>query len=108
MKRILLALPLLSLFPWSASAAGMRCGTHLVQEGYDFTRVEQLCGEPDSAYSLGERYIYNSVRNSSQAATIAQVIRLDQWVYRQHQNGFSRILHFENGRLVSIELGDRN
>lgn len=108
MKSFLPTLSFLILIPGMASAAGMRCGTHLVLEGYDFARVEQLCGEPDSAYSLGERYVYNSVRNATQEATIAEVIRLDQWVYRQHQNGLTRILHFENGRLVRIELGNRN
>ncbi len=107
MNKVLKLLPLLCFFPYMASAAGMRCGTQLILEGYDFDQVEQICGKPDSSFSRGERYIYNSVRDSNQEATVAEVVRLDQWVYRHHQNGFTRNLHFENGRLVRIELGDR-
>lgn len=89
------------------ATAGMRCGTQLVLEGYDFDRVSELCGEADSTYPMGERYIYQSVRDANQQASIAEVIKLDVWVYRGTDNEFSRKLYFENGVLVKIETGER-
>lgn len=91
----------------SLSAAGMRCGNQLVLKGYNFDEVSQVCGEADSTYDMGEKYIYRSVRNSVEEAAIAEVVNVEMWVYRGPDNKFSRNLYFENGILVDVELGRR-
>ena len=91
----------------SLSIAGMRCGTQLVLEGYNFDEVSQVCGEADSTYDMGDKYIYRSVRNSVEEAVIAEVVSVNMWVYRGTDNEFARNLYFENGILVDIELGRR-
>lgn len=101
--KVLLLITLCAPF---GALASMRCGTQLVLEGYDFDRVEQLCGAADSTYPLGERYIYRTVKNWHQEASIAEVVQVDLWVYRGSRNTMSRKLYFENGILVRIEVGD--
>lgn len=91
----------------SLSAASMRCGKQLVLEGYDFDQVQQICGEADATYSLGDKYLYRSVGNRVEQATIAEVVKVDKWVYRGDERRFTRNLYFENGVLVKIELGGR-
>lgn len=94
--------------PSLSVAASMRCGKHLVLEGYNFDQVVRACGEADSSYPMAERYIYKKVQNSYEEAGIAEVIKVDLWVYRGAENDFTRNLYFENGILVKIELGDRD
>ncbi len=102
---VLVAVVLLA--PGWAFASGMRCGKHLVLEGYSFDKVSRLCGEADSAYQVGEKYIQHAVRNDFQEAAIAEVVRVDKWVYRGSETQFTRNLYFENGVLVRIELDGR-
>ena len=92
----------------SFSLAGMRCGTELVQLGDNFTRVEDACGEPDSSYHVGTKYIEQTRRDRyGNEATLAQAILVDVWVYKRGTGQFTRTLYFENGVLVDIEQGDR-
>lgn len=91
----------------SSAFASMRCGKQLVFKGDDFDRVSSLCGEADSTRSLGDKYIYRSVGNSTEQAAIAEVIKVDMWIYRGGEHNITRKLYFENGVLVKIELGRR-
>ncbi len=106
--KILQAILLLAVCMPPGALATMRCGTQLVLEGYDFDRVEQLCGAADSTYTLGERYIYRTVKNHHQEASIAEVVHVDLWVYRGSRNTMPRKLYFEDGILVRIEVGDHS
>lgn len=92
----------------SVSLAGMRCGTELVQLGDNFTRVEDVCGEPDSSYHVGTKHIEQTRRDQyGNEARLAQAILVDVWVYKRGSGQFTRTLYFENGILVDIEQGDR-
>lgn len=91
----------------SVSAAAMRCGKQLVLKGFNFDEVSQICGEADSTYSMADKYIYRSVKSEIEENAIAEVIKIDLWVYRGRENELSRNLYFENGILVKIELGKR-
>lgn len=91
----------------SVVTAGMRCGKQLVLKGYNFDEVSQLCGEADATYAMADRYIYRSIKNNIEENAIAEVIKVDLWVYRGGENELSRNLYFENGVLVKIELGKR-
>lgn len=105
-KKMIVALLLAGLS--SFSFAGMRCGTQLVQLGDDFTRVEDVCGEPDSSYHVGTKYVEQTRRDQyGNEATLTQAILVDIWVYKRGSNEFSRKLYFENGVLVNIKQGDR-
>ncbi len=91
----------------SVCFAGMRCGTNLVSEGDRFDQVKTACGEADSEYDMGSRTLYRTVYSGEEAMTVSESIKLDMWVYELGAHKFRRNLHFENGVLVKIELGDR-
>lgn len=89
------------------SVASMRCGKNLVHEGDNFDKVSRTCGEADATYAMGERYVYRSIRNTVEEAAVADVVKVDMWVYRGSDNELTRNLYFENGILVDIEIGER-
>ena len=90
------------------AAAGMRCGTHLVQPGDTFDEVQDDCGEPDSTYEVGTKYVeLRDPRYRDRNVTYTQAILVDVWVYERGSSKFRRRLYFENGILVYIENGHR-
>ena len=91
----------------SVCFAGMRCGKNLVSEGDRFDQVKSACGEGISTYDMGSRTVYRTVYNNEEAMTVSESIKLDMWVYELGAHKFRRNLHFENGVLVKIEMGDR-
>lgn len=95
------------LLPAFSFAAGLRCGNKIVEIGDNFEQVLNTCGEADATFDMGNRVIYREVDRGEQALGVAESIKLDMWVYRPGHGSFSRHLHFENGILVKIELGDR-
>lgn len=104
--KLIMGLMLMTLA--SVSLAGMRCGTELVQLGDNFTRVEEACGDPDSSYHVGTKYVEQTRRDQhGNTATLTQAILVDVWVYKRGSGQFTRTLYFENGVLVDIEQGDR-
>lgn len=92
------AIILLSCFTGLLAApasAGFRCDTELVADGMTPLEVLERCGEPE--YELGwTDYRYPGL-----------FVRVDQWSYNLGSNRFRRLLIFENGRLVDIELRDK-
>ncbi|MCB1685563.1 MAG: DUF2845 domain-containing protein [Pseudomonadales bacterium] len=74
------------------SRAEMRCDESLVQRGFNFIEVLERCGPPDAEYR----------RVSFLAAGV--YLPVEEWFYEQGSNRFRRLLTFENGRLVRIEL----
>lgn len=87
---VFLAVLGLHLIP--VSAAGMRCGGDLVQEGdYKFEVLEK-CGEPDLKELVG--YVVNRRGDRE--------MKIEQWVYGPAR-GLYYILHFEGATLKRIE-----
>jgi hypothetical protein len=77
------------------AGAGFRCDTELVTDGMTPLEVLERCGEPE--YELGwTDYRYPGL-----------FVRVDQWSYNLGSNRFRRLLIFENGRLMDIELRDK-
>ena len=110
MKRIVKILVFTYLVGWSCYgiAAGMRCGTRLVQPGDTFDEVVDDCGEPDSTYEVGTKYVeLRNPRFRNRNVTYTQAILVDVWVYDLGSSHFRRRLYFENGILVYIENGER-
>ncbi len=72
--------------------ADMRCQQSLVRRGDLTFEVEERCGPPVRAHSRVEfMYPYRPVQ-------------VDEWVYEFGTNRFRRLLRFENGRLMRIDL----
>jgi hypothetical protein len=105
-KQLLLTIFLIGFS--SSGLAGMRCGNELIQLGDNFARVEDVCGEPDSNYHVGTKYVEQTRRDRfGNEATLTQAILVDVWVYKGSSSKFTRTLYFENGVLVDIDLGER-
>jgi len=81
-------------------AGPFRCGQKLVLTGNSKAEVFRKCGEPSwREYSESEFWPGNS------PFAIAKVTR-EQWIYNRGPRTLIRYLNFENGTLVSINLGD--
>lgn len=93
-------------------SANLRCGNYLVQLGDDFTRVQDICGQPYASYPLGTKYLSanRQIHDLNKVANLehVQTVITDMWVYKPGQGKLSRLLYFENGILVRIKNGKRN
>lgn len=78
--------------PVAEAAGHLRCDTDLVRKGQALFEVLERCGEPGFEYSRVD-YRYPGY-----------LVNIDEWVYDVGKNKFRRLLTFENGRLVDIEL----
>lgn len=75
----------------TTGAAAMRCGEHVVNEGFSPLEVLERCGEPVLRQEWVEHYYpYGPARF------------VDEWTYEPGRTRFRRLLHFENGRLIRI------
>ncbi|NOY72350.1 MAG: DUF2845 domain-containing protein [Gammaproteobacteria bacterium] len=83
-----------------SSAGSFRCGQKLVSTGNSKAEIFRKCGEPSwREYSESELWPENS------PFAVAKITR-EQWVYNRGSQALIRYLNFENGNLVSIDLGD--
>ena len=87
-----MALWLLSL---PAGGVEMRCGESLVERGFTPLEVLERCGAPEFEMRWTD-YRYPGIW-----------VHVDEWIYHLGSNKFRRLLTFENGRLVRIELRDK-
>jgi len=76
-------------------SAGFRCDAELVADGMTPLEVLERCGEPEFVLAWTD-YRYPGL-----------LVRVDQWSYHLGSNRFRRLLIFENGRLVDIEVRDK-
>ena len=97
---VLLAATLLACTP--AIADSMRCGARLVVEGDHKYDVEKKCGKPDSARNHYIDGPFTSRDRYGRRYTV-DGIRVDTWVYDFGQQQFTRVLRFEDDRLVRID-----
>lgn len=81
-------------------AGSFRCGQKLVLTGNSKAEVFRKCGESSwREHSESELWPENS------SFAIAKITR-EQWVYNRGPRMLIRYLNFENGSLVSIDLGN--
>ena len=85
-----------------AAADSMSCGVGLVVVGDHKYDVKKKCGQPASAE---QHYIDGPFQRRDRFGRRYMVdgIRVETWVYDFGQHRFTRILRFEDGRLVRIE-----
>jgi hypothetical protein len=72
--------------------AGLRCDRSLVSRGFTHLEVLERCGAPLFEMQFAD-YRYPGF-----------LVYVDEWTYDLGRNKFRRLLTFENGRLVRIEL----
>jgi hypothetical protein len=85
-------------------ASAMRCGNQLVLIGDRHYDVLSKCGEPDAREERPEKRYFRVFREGQFLEVLQEVI-VEEWTYNLGPNLFIRILRFENGRLVEIEMG---
>ncbi|MFK7957791.1 MAG: DUF2845 domain-containing protein [Lysobacterales bacterium] len=104
-RRFFAALALLLFCPF-AVADSMSCGVNLVIEGDYKFEVLDACGEPSSKEF---HFIDGLFQQRDRHGRRLQVdgLRVDTWTYRFGPQKFTRILRFENNKLVKIEKARR-
>jgi hypothetical protein len=94
----------------SAHADSMRCGNQLVSDGDSLLAVESRCGPPAMRQHRTEVRSRRQPGGASCPAgshNCGQVIEheeiaIDEWTYDFGPQQFMQLLHFEQGRLVSV------
>jgi hypothetical protein len=76
-------------------AAQLRCDQSLVTRGLTPFEVLERCGAPEFEWQFAD-YRYPGI-----------LVHVDEWTYDLGHNKFRRLLTFENGRLVRIEMRDK-
>ncbi len=94
------ALLLASAAVWAAGS--LRCGASIVSEGQYTFEVLERCGEP-----LYQR-THVEYRGYDVGPFLAVPVQVDEWVYDLGAVKFRRLLRFEDGRLMRIEILERN
>jgi hypothetical protein len=79
----------------SAVRAEFRCDTELIGRGMTPLEVLERCGSPEFEQGWTD-YRYPGF-----------LVRVDEWSYHLGINRFRRLLTFENGRLIRVELRDK-
>lgn len=98
----------------NAEGRSLRCEGRLVYIGDSKSEVLAVCGEPDEITQREEGHntyfsqIYDYKTDRYRAPKgFKGPIRIERWTYDFGSNRFIRYLHFENGRLIRIESGEK-
>lgn len=81
------------------SDTSLRCGSAFVSIGDTMYKVRQLCGEPTSQQTVGERTTYEILGHEQ--LKVKDTNYLVEWIYEK--DGGLYILTFEGSRLVKKE-----
>lgn len=91
-----------------------RCGGGLVSVGDSSAKVFEKCGEPteESKWEEGHNtYISQIYDYEKERYQLPELIKgpilMELWTYDFGSNKFIRYLHFANGRLIRIEIGEK-
>lgn len=103
----------------AADTSDIRCGTRIVSRGDRKFDVLAKCGEPTFRSVRYEKRVkrdfyrdlfpHRDLRESEQYRDplfVEELVEVEEWVYNLGSLQFVRYLTFENGYLVTIELGD--
>jgi len=89
--------------PASEAASSMRCGTELVQLGDSKLDVLSSCGEP--ALEESSELVTKGIDDGAFVNTVT--FARDRWHYQCGWGRLDKVLVFEGGVLVDIEVGSR-
>ena len=109
-----LALGLLLTATGAGAERTLQCGHRLVSVGDSAAEVRDRCGVPDHVEHreegrdtyISQYYDYEEERYKAPRLTKGP-IQVEIWTYDFGPNRFTRYLHFENGRLIRIETGEK-
>jgi Protein of unknown function (DUF2845) len=104
MKRALLLL-LLAATAGPAQADALRCGSKLVTEGDTRAEVSNKCGDPtdvDRSTIMVQPTMWVHGRPVAVGNGLVEV-PVETWLYNLGPHQFMRRVHFQDGRVVSIE-----
>ena len=97
-----------------ASDKTLRCQSRLVSIGDARSEVLDKCGQPDQVAHWEEDHnsyvsqLYDYERERYQAPKLIKgPIPVERWTYDFGANKFIVYLHFEDGRLIKIETGQK-
>ena len=85
-------------------AGGFRCGNELINLGDRPYDVRRRCGPATATYRTQD---HRPTAPCTPYNPCFTTVTIDLWVYDLAPGRFTRHLTFENGRLTSIETGDR-
>jgi hypothetical protein len=92
----------------------LRCRGRLAVIGDSASDVLNKCGEPDEVEQWKENnhsYISQIYDYELERYILPKLIKgpilVEQWTYNFGSNRLIRYLHFENGKLIKIETGDK-
>jgi hypothetical protein len=98
----------------AADETTLRCGGGLVSVGDTTAKVFEKCGEPteESKWEEGHNtYISQIYDYEKERYQLPELIKgpilMELWTYDFGSNKFIRYLHFANGRLIRIEIGEK-
>lgn len=106
LKRIFLVSNMGLLFFFSVNAYALRCGTTLVNEGDSIEQVTKACGEPEQKkeWSITQCNFGKNIKNDQNPSCVMTVIPMADFTYPTPTGSSHNILHFANGKLVSIDF----
>jgi hypothetical protein len=89
--------------PVTADEDVLRCGSQLISPGpeMDVTTVQAQCGAPASRK---KEVVPHRERRANGSSYETGTVTVETWTYDRGSGRFPAILHFEDGKLVSIEF----
>ena len=106
-QRLLKFTPLLLLFVMaSAMADSIRCGNRVAVTGDRMAHVLQVCGEPDSI-EKSQDFIERKLLHNKSDNKVIREINTERWYYSFNDGSLPKMLEFENGVLIRIDVGQR-
>ena len=78
-----------------------RCGSKLIDTSSSREQILQQCGEPTSKTSED---IPQQVRRPNGTTFVSGTVHVETWTYDRGSSKFPAVLHFEDGKLVKIEI----
>lgn len=90
---------------FATTAHALRCGNDLVSKGDRTNEVRRLCGAPQQVDKRRELRAYG-VQDPVSGALLRNtaIVTISEWTYDFGPRRLVRLLRFENGRLVRIEV----
>ena len=104
-KKIVLLMLFLHSVPVLADS--MRCGSRVVVDGDEMAHVLLVCGKPVDVQK-SQRFVQRELKPGSGDSKVVQEINTERWTYTFKDGSLPKILTFENGILIRIDVSQSN
>ena len=100
MRTTFVAISVLSMLPFAASAESMRCGKWVVNETSSAAEILEKCGEPQKKdVSHEDVYAQNALGNTNKIG----VKVTERWRYQASNRVLPMLVTIVDGKVVSLE-----